>query len=77
VALHGVLASQKIMLSKKYVTAVTELRLVIDKYESLIDIVNTANLDLRWRLAQLFESVSEIDEVKLIIVCIKILTQNP
>ena len=65
-ALRGVLASQKIMLSKKYVTAVTELRLVIDKYESLIEIVSAANLDLRWRLAQLFESVSENDEVKFI-----------
>ena len=54
------------MLSKKYVTLVTELHSFILKHDELDDIRKNAEFDLKWRLTQLYEEVSEEDEQKFI-----------
>ena len=45
------------MYDQKYVLLVTELRSLMHAYELLKDVVDTAEADLRWRLAELFQEV--------------------
>ena len=54
------------MYDQQYVRLVTELRLLIQNHENLSDIVITAEADLRWRLAELFQTVNQEDEQKYI-----------
>ena len=54
------------MVAKKYDSLVTELTSFILKYDELDAIKIAADLDLKWRLTQLYEEVAEEDEQKFI-----------
>jgi len=54
------------MLNKKYVSLVTELASYMQKHSDLIEIQKEAEFDLKWRLTELFKTVSEEDEQKFI-----------
>ena len=54
------------MYEQKYVLLVTELRSLMHSHEALKESVETAEADLRWRLAELFQTVKQEDEQKYI-----------
>ena len=54
------------MLTKKYDSLVTELTSFILKHDELDAIKKDSELDLKWRLTQLYEEVAEEDEQKFI-----------
>ena len=54
------------MIDKKYDSLITELIVLVCKYEEINTIQKDAEFDLKWRLTELFESVDEQDEQKFI-----------
>ena len=54
------------MYDQKYVLLVTELRSLMQLHELLTSDIKTAEADLRWRLAELFQTVQQEDEQKYI-----------
>ena len=54
------------MRDQKYVLLVTELRSLIHSHALIKDVVDESEADLRWRLAELFQSVKIEDEQKYI-----------
>jgi len=54
------------MYNQKYVLLVTEIRSLMQTHKALKEVVESAEADLRWRLAELYKTVNQEDEQKYI-----------